>query len=123
MRSTEVDNGSAALTPLPVRGRKLPKADAERLMGSIDTEGFVEALDSCLEIVLGPSPQSTEHQPSEGDPKGGIQPDTTLRWAGLVARAAAVGGWNEERRSLVASMEVNALYDLASELNERRSLS
>ncbi len=99
--------------------RKLSKADAERLIGSIDTEGFADALGSCLAIVLGVSAvgaSGDDHLAAAGEP------DVSHGWAALIDRAALVGGWSEERRANLTALDLDSLYDLATELNERRTL-
>ena len=102
------------------RARKLSKADAERLMGSIDTDTFLDTLGLCLAIVMG-----VESAPvPELDPVAAMgDSGPALRWAALIERAASLGQWSEERRSDVMALNVNSLCDLATELNERRSLA
>jgi hypothetical protein len=96
-------------------GRKLSKADAERLIDSVDTDGFVAVLSSCLATVLGEPTSSVENP-------GGSQFEPTQRWVALITRAASVGRWSQERVSSLSALEVTSLYELAAELNERRTL-
>ena len=81
-------------------GRSLTKAEVEVLMGAVDTDRFVEVIGSCLVQVLG----------------------QVAEWDDLIDRASAFGGWSAARIRRAKDQNVDALYDIATELNEYRTL-
>ena len=81
-------------------GHTLTKAQVEMLMGAVDTDRFVEVIGSCLVQVLG----------------------RVTGWDDLIDLASAFGGWSAERVRRLKDQDVDALYDVATELNEYRTL-
>ena len=112
--------------------RVLTKAHAELLMSAIDTDRFIDALQTCLMVVVDHKPNGRDSDGGDsdgGDAVGGNSDggdsvwDRLATWRELVERAGAVGHWSSERVRLVAAMDTDALYDLCTELNERRALN
>ena len=81
-------------------GHTLTKAQVEMLMGAVDTDRFVEVIGSCLVQILG----------------------RVAGWDDLIDFASEFGGWSAERMRRVKGQHVDALYDIATELNEYRTL-
>jgi hypothetical protein len=84
---------------------RLNKRDAEALIATIDDrDALLIALANCLRTLLG------DDAPSEPD------------WSDLVSAAANPARWEPQRTASLAARDLDALQDLATELNERRDL-
>jgi hypothetical protein len=83
----------------------LSKRDVEELLAAVDEDEAVlqAALTKALAVVLGLDPAATP-------------------WADVVERAAGEAGWPESRRHDLLDGDRDAMWDLAAELNELRTL-
>jgi hypothetical protein len=108
---------------------RLTKSQAERLVAAVDRAGDdLEANRRAVAVALGRllGPERVPGEPA--DPR---------HWADLVRSAARRGGWSaQQTEALLAAAEpttgaddrspsaaLEALWDLAAELNERRELA